>query len=83
MGKDIALDFVEKIRTVPEVTECYNISGEYDYLLKIHAKDMKSYQSFLINVLGTISSLGSIQSSFVMSSIKEDSAFPLTTDNSL
>ncbi len=71
MGKDIAHDFVERVRSIEEVTECYNISGEYDYLLKINAPDMKSYQEFLINVLGTIESLGSVQSSFVMDEVKQ------------
>ncbi len=72
MNTVIANDFVEKIQEIPEVTECYNISGEFDYLLKIHAPDMKYYNHFLINVLGQIESLGSIQSSFVMNEIKQN-----------
>lgn len=72
MNKDIAIEFTEMIRKVPEVTECYNVSGEMDYLLKIHAPNMKYYQEFLINVLGTIDSLGSVQSSFVMHEVKHD-----------
>ena len=72
MNTMIAHDFVEKIQEIPEVTECYNISGEFDYLLKIHAPDMKYYNHFLINVLGQIESLGSIQSSFVMNEIKQN-----------
>ena len=72
MNTTIANDFVEKIKEIPEVTECYNISGEFDYLLKIHAPDMKYYNHFLINVLGRIESLGSIQSSFVMNEIKQN-----------
>ena len=57
-------------REIPEVTECYNISGSYDYLLKIHAPNMKYYQEFILNVLGTIESLGSIESTFVMDEVK-------------
>lgn len=71
MGRDIAHDFMSRIKDIPEVTECYNVSGEFDYLLKIHAPDMKYYNEFLINVLGTIDSLGSIQSAFVMDEIKQ------------
>ena len=74
MGKEIAHDFVERVRNIPEVAECYNISGEYDYLLKIHAPDMKYYNEFIINVLGTIGAIGSIQSSFVMDEIKNTHA---------
>ena len=55
---------------IPEVTECYNISGSYDYLLKIHAPNMKYYQEFILNVLGTIDSLGSLESTFVMAEVK-------------
>ena len=68
---DSLADFTGIIREIPEVTECYNISGSYDYLLKIHAPDMKYYQEFLLNVLGTIESLGSMESTFVMDEVKQ------------
>lgn len=77
MGKDIAHDFVNKIKDIPEVAECYNISGDFDYLLKIYAPDMQYYNDFLINTLGTIDSLGSVQSSFVMNEIKSSYGLPL------
>ena len=77
MGKDIANDFVCKVKDIPEVAECYNISGDFDYLLKIYAPDMQYYNEFLINTLGTIDSLGSIQSSFVMNEIKCNYGLPL------
>ena len=72
MNKDIAMEFTRIIQNIPEVTECYNISGSYDYLLKIHAPHMKYYQEFIINVLGTIDSLGSLESMFVMDEVKHD-----------
>lgn len=72
MNRDIARDFTERIREVPQVSECYNISGNFDYLLKINAPDMKSYQEFILNTLGAIESVGSIESTFVMSEIKND-----------
>lgn len=72
LNTDIAGDFVARIKEIPEVTECYNVSGEYDYLLKIHAPDMKYYNQFILNVLGRIESLGSIQSSFVMNPVKQN-----------
>lgn len=55
---------------MPEVTECYNISGHFDYMLKINSFDMKQYQQFLINVLGRIESVASIESTFVMEEVK-------------
>ena len=77
MGKDIAHDFVNRVKDIPEVAECYNISGEFDDLLKIYAPDMQYYNEFIINVLGTIESLGSIQSSFVMNPVKTSIGIPL------
>lgn len=70
MTRDVAREFTRVIRDIPQVAECYNISGEYDYLLKIRARNMKDYNDFIINVLGTIDAIGSIQSSFVMDEIK-------------
>ena len=71
MNRDIAQSFVDVKKDIPEVSECYNISGNYDYLLKVHATDMRAYQSFVINTLGGIESLGSIESTFVMDEIKQ------------
>ena len=77
MGKEIAHDFVSRVKGIPEVAECYNISGDFDYLLKIYAPDMRYYNDFLINTLGTIDSLGSIQSWFVMDEVKNSYGFSL------
>ncbi len=72
MNRDIATEFTRIIQNIPEVTECYNTSGGFDYLLKIHAPNMKYYQEFILNVLGTIESLGSIESVFVMDEVKHE-----------
>ena len=63
MNRDIAGEFARIVQDISEVTECYNISGGFDYLLKIHAPDMKYYQEFILN-------LGSIESIFVMDEVK-------------
>lgn len=78
MGKDIANDFIAKVKDIPEVAECYNISGDFDFLLKIYAPDMKYYNDFLINTLGTIDSLGSVQSQFVMNEVKNSYGLPVS-----
>jgi len=71
INHEIADAFVRKIQRIPEVTECYNTSGAYDYLLKVRAKDMKQYQAFVLNKLGDIESVGAIESTFVMSELKQ------------
>ena len=72
LNKKVAQEFCDTILNIPEVTECYNISGQYDYLLKVHAPDMRRYQEFILNVLGELPMLGSITSTFVMEEIKNE-----------
>ena len=72
LNREIAQEFAQVIQGIPEVTECYNISGRFDYLLKIHAPDMKYYQQFVLNVLGTIEHLRSLESVFVMNEVKHE-----------
>lgn len=69
-GKSIGHEFVTDIQRITEVVECYNISGDYDFLLKVYARDMKHYQDFVFNTLGSVESIGSAHSTFVMSENK-------------
>jgi Lrp/AsnC family leucine-responsive transcriptional regulator len=71
INREIAESFTRRILRIPEVTECYNTSGAYDYLLKVRAHDMKQYQEFVLTKLGEIDSVGSIESTFVMSEVKQ------------
>lgn len=71
INHEIADSFVRRIMRIPEVTECYNTSGAYDYLLKVRAADMKQYQEFVLTKLGDIDSVGSIESTFVMAELKQ------------
>ncbi|MBE9601616.1 Lrp/AsnC family transcriptional regulator [Pedobacter sp. MC2016-24] len=68
--KKIGNRFVADILNIDEVVECYNISGDYDFILKVYAKDMKHYQDFVFNKLGSVESIGSTHSTFVMAEIK-------------
>ena len=72
INHEIADSFSRRIMRIPEVIECYNISGQYDYLLKVRASDMKQYQEFVINKLGEIETLSSLESTFVMSEVKQN-----------
>lgn len=75
--KAIGHKFVKDILSLKEVTECYNVSGEYDFMLKILVKDMPEYQNFIFNKLGEIENIGNTQSMFVMGEIKHTTALPL------
>lgn len=72
-----AQEFIRLIKTVPEVTECYALSGSSDYLLKIHAPDMAYYRRLILDVLGGIESIGSMESQFVLSEVKNTTELPL------
>lgn len=77
INAQIALDFASQICQLKEVAECYNISGEYDYLLKIRVADMRQYQRFLIDKIGQLDCVSSMQSVFVMDEIKHEELVPL------
>lgn len=77
MNTAIAVAFVRAIKEIDEVVECYNISGEFDYMLKIQVLNMQMYQQFLIYKLGNLDMLGSLQSNFVMAEEKNTYGFAL------
>ncbi len=72
INNSIAQRFTTEINKLPEVIECYNTSGNYDYMLKVRSSDMKHYQEFILNKLGVIENVGSIESTFVMSEVKQN-----------
>jgi len=74
--KEIGNRFVSDIMSLKEVTECYNISGDYDFMLKVMVKHMKDYQDFVINSLGSVKNIGSAHSTFVIGTIKHTYAIP-------
>lgn len=78
LSRDKAQSFVGHIRSIDEVTECYNISGSFDYMLKIMAPDMAYYRDFILNVLGTLDNISAIESTFVMQTLKSGPAIPLS-----
>ncbi|MEO6283656.1 MAG: Lrp/AsnC family transcriptional regulator [Dyadobacter sp.] len=69
--------FVKAISAMPEVMECFNISGDYDFLLKVVVDDMSQYQQFLMQKLGSLENIGSTHSLFVMGEIKNSSALKM------
>ena len=69
--KQTAQAFIEGITGFTEVLECYNISGEFDFMLKIVAESIESYHHFFINYLGSVKGIGQTKSTFVMDIIKD------------
>lgn len=69
--------FDEKIRKWPEVISCERVSGSSDYLLKIVAQDIQAYDQFLRTKLLDLALVSGVQSSFVVSTIKDTAALPV------
>ncbi|MDE5961572.1 Lrp/AsnC family transcriptional regulator [uncultured Duncaniella sp.] len=72
-----AMRIMDAVQNIPEIAECYNISGDYDFLLKIYTRDMKSYQKFILRILGDLDCIGSLNSSFVLGEVKNTHHLPL------
>ena len=68
--EDLIQQFMDAVRNIDEITECFNTSGDYDFLIKVYAKDMKDYQQFMQHTLGRIECVGSLHSVFVIDETK-------------
>jgi Lrp/AsnC family leucine-responsive transcriptional regulator len=69
---------VEKaIRQFPEILECYTISGDFDYLLKVVATDLKSLSTFLTDRLMQVPGVSGVRSMVCLEEIKQASPLPL------
>ncbi|MCC8037668.1 MAG: Lrp/AsnC family transcriptional regulator [Bacteroidales bacterium] len=77
MSGEVVNKFQEWVKGVEEVTECYNVSGAFDFQLKVHAADMKRYHDFLLSVLGAFPGIGSVESTFVMKQVKHSYGIPV------
>ena len=77
VNEEVNSEFVKAISAIPEITECYNISGEYDYLLKVHAANMEAYRNIYLHTLGKLKNVASIQSIFVMDESKHEYGLPV------
>lgn len=72
LNSENAHAFTDLVKSIPEVTECYNISGAFDYLLRIQSPDMRTYQQFLLNVIGRHENIATLESTFVMEEVKHE-----------
>lgn len=70
-SKNAGIKFIKSINALNEVIECYNISGEFDFMLKVVEENMDSYYDFHVNRLSQIENMGNVQSVFVMGVIKQ------------
>lgn len=76
-SKDYVIDFEKQVTKLDEVLECYHISGDYDYLLKVIVADMDEFREFMVKKLTTISHIGSTHSAFMINEVKHTTAIKM------
>lgn len=79
--KENALDnFVKKIKDIPEVTECYIITGDADFILKIVCRDLQDYEQLLFKKLSQIEEVERLKTLMTLSKVKKDKVLPYYYD---
>ncbi|MFD2823785.1 Lrp/AsnC family transcriptional regulator [Lacinutrix iliipiscaria] len=73
-AQDYVVKFEKEVTNLQEVLECYHISGDYDYLLKVLVKDMEAFREFMVNRLTKINHIGSTHSMFMINEVKHTTA---------
>jgi DNA-binding Lrp family transcriptional regulator len=70
-------DFLEKVKQFNEVSECYVVGGEFDFLLKVTVKNLDAYYGFAKSKIATLPNIGAVKSAFVLNEAKNQQYFPL------
>ena len=76
-SKAYVTNFEKEISKLSEVAECFHVSGDYDYILKVYVKDMEAYRDFMLTKLTAISHIGSTHSTFTIGEVKNSTAISL------
>ncbi|NIB44210.1 Lrp/AsnC family transcriptional regulator [Pseudomaricurvus alkylphenolicus] len=76
-GRQAVGEFEEKIRSFPEVTECYVMMGRTDFLLRIVTRDVETYEEFFRKHLSQLPGVQDINSSVALSEVKYTTELPL------
>ena len=75
--KDVIHTFENEVVRLDEVSECFHVSGDYDYILKVSVKDMEEYREFMVTKLTGLQHISSTHSSFMIGEVKNTTAFVL------
>ena len=74
---DTLKGFEEEVVKFPEVMECFQMTGSFDFILRIATRDMDAYHEFYRHKLATLPNITTVQSFFVLSETKSDTAYPI------
>lgn len=76
-SKNLLLRFENEISLLEEVMECYHMSGQCDFLLKVVVSDIDGYNNFVVNQLASFNEIKTVSSLFVMKELKVENTYPL------
>ena len=76
-SKEYVTTFEREVLKLEEVSECFHVSGDYDYILKVYVKDMDTYRDFVVTKLTAIKYIGSTHSTFTIEQVKNTTAIKL------
>lgn len=76
-SRDFLTTFESEVGKLSEVLECFHVSGDYDYILKVCVENMEAYREFMVTKLTTLQHIGSTHSTFMISEVKNTTAFSL------
>ena len=74
---DVGQAFEERVRDIPRIVACHNVSGRYDFLLEVLARDLESFGQFARDTLRKLPGVKESYSSFSLKAIKQDRHLPL------
>lgn len=75
--KEFISQFEKEVVQLNEVLECFHVSGDYDYILKICVENMEEYREFMVTKLTSLQHIGSTHSTFMIGEVKNSTAFIL------
>jgi Lrp/AsnC family leucine-responsive transcriptional regulator len=76
-SKEHVTTFEREVLKLEEVSECFHVSGDYDYILKVYVKDMDAYRNFVVTKLTAIKYIGSTHSTFTIEQVKNTTVINL------
>lgn len=76
-------NFTKKIINLDEIIECFQLTGSFDYQLKVMVKDIYSFEKFIANKLNQFDEISQIHTSIILSSIKQDTIIPINYNNDI
>lgn len=75
--KEYLTRFEKEVKQLEEVLECYHVSGDYDYILKIYVENMEAYREFMVTKLTTLQHIGSTHSTFMIGEVKNTTSIAI------